>query len=146
MRHILVIFSIFLFSFNIISCKSSDDVLTSSNGLFVTVGGTGTIVTSSDGTTWTERTSGTSRGLWGVTYGNGTFVTVGDNGTILTSSDGTTWTERTSGTSQLLYGVTFGNNTFVAVGGGMVSEWNHPHLFGWSHMDFKDFWDNKKTH
>jgi len=64
------------------------------------VGWSGTILTSSDGTTWTSKTSGTSQDLWGVTYGNSSFVTVGESGTILTSSDATTWTSRTSGTSE----------------------------------------------
>ena len=36
--------------------------------LFVSVGDSGTILTSSDGTTWTKRTSGTSEYLYGVTY------------------------------------------------------------------------------
>ena len=36
--------------------------------LFVSVGESGTILTSSDGTSWTERTSGTSKYLRGVTY------------------------------------------------------------------------------
>ena len=74
--------------------------------LFVSVGQSGTILTSSDGTSWTERTSGTSEYPGGVTYGNGTFVMVDQDGIILTSSDGTTWTERTSGTSKSLSGVT----------------------------------------
>ena len=115
-RYILLIFSVFLFSLTVISCKSSDDDITSSTsstGLFVTVGDNGIILTSSDGISWTKRTSGTTKNLYGVTYGNSTFVTVGDNGTILTSSDGTTWTSRTSNTSKDLYGVTYGNNTFV---------------------------------
>ena len=85
-------------------------------GLFVSVGDTGTILTSSDGTSWTKRTSGTSDTLRGVTYGNGLFVTVGRYGTILTSSDGTSWTERTSGISKSLIGVTYGNGLFVTVG------------------------------
>jgi hypothetical protein len=34
---------------------------------------------------WTQRTSGTIYGLFGVAYGNGTFVAVGDRGIILTS-------------------------------------------------------------
>ena len=55
------------------------------NGTFVAVGESGTILTSTDGTTWTSRTSGTTYGLNSVTYGSGTFVTVGDNGTILQS-------------------------------------------------------------
>ena len=86
------------------------------SGLFVTWGNSGTILTSSDGTTWYNRTSGTSNGLYEVTYGNNTFVTVGPSGTILTSSDGTTWDSRTSGTSVTLWGVTYGNSTFVTVG------------------------------
>ena len=76
-------------------------------GLFMSVGSRGTILTSSDGTSWTQRTSGTSEYLNGVTYGNGLFVTVGDYGTILTSSNKTSWTERTSGTSEFLRGVTY---------------------------------------
>ena len=73
---------------------------------FMAVGSEGTILISSDGTSWTERSSGTGNTLYGVTYGNGLFVTVGNSGTIVTSSDGTTWTSRSSGTSQGLNGVT----------------------------------------
>ena len=75
--------------------------------MFVTVGQSGTILTSSDGISWTSRTSGTTNTLYGITYGNSTFVTVGVSGTILTSSDGVTWTSRTSGTSENLIGVTY---------------------------------------
>jgi hypothetical protein len=88
----------------------------SSDGLFVTVGNVGTILTSSDGISWTERTSGTTNNLYGVTYGGGLVLTVGDNGTILTSSDGSTWTSRTSGITNNLYGVTYGGGLFVTVG------------------------------
>ena len=69
------------------------------NPLFVSVGYSGTILTSLDGISWTSRTSGTTNTLYGITYGNSTFVTVGYSGTILTSSDGTSWYKRTSGTS-----------------------------------------------
>ena len=86
-------------------------------GLFVGVGDSGTILTSSDGTTWTNRrdTSVTTEDLYGVTYANGTFVTVGDN-IILSSSDGTTWTSRSSVSGALFNTVNYGNGTFVAVG------------------------------
>jgi hypothetical protein len=90
-----------------------------SGGLFLTWGNSGTILTSLDGTTWDNRTSGTSNHLYGVIYGKGTFVAVGASGTIITSLDGTTWDNRTSGTSNGLYEVThgtYGNNTFVTVG------------------------------
>ena len=112
-RYILIIFSVFLFSLTVISCKSSDDDITSSTGLFVTVGDNGIILTSSDGTSWDNRTSGTTNNLYGVTYGNSTFVTVGDNGTILTSSDGTSWTNKrtSSGTSEHLRRMSFFRNS-----------------------------------
>jgi photosystem II stability/assembly factor-like uncharacterized protein len=84
-------------------------------GLFVSVGNSGTILTSTDGTTWTKRISGTSESLYGVTYGNGLFVTVGIRGTILTSSDGTTWTKKSPPTFETLSGVTYGNGLFVIV-------------------------------
>ena len=93
-----------------------NNLRTEESKLFVAVGNSGTILTSSDGTTWTSRTSGTTNNLYGVTYGNSTFVTVGQSGTILTSTDGTTWTSRTSGTSNSLSGVTYGNGSFVTVG------------------------------
>ena len=86
-------------------------------GLFVTVGHSGTILTSSNGTSWTQRTSGTSEYLQGVTYGNGLFVSVGYPSIILTSSNGTSWTQqRTSVTSYYLDGVIYGNGLFVSVG------------------------------
>ena len=107
MKNLLIIFSL-LFSFTVISCakKSDDSSSTTSSGLFVAVGDNGKILTSSDGTTWTSRTSGTTEYLRGGAYGNSTLVVVGSSGTILTSSDGTTWTSRTSGTSNLLWEVT----------------------------------------
>ena len=119
-RYIFIILSVFIFSLAVISCKSSDDEdlpsSANSNGLFVTVGNVGSILTSSDGISWTERTSGTTNNLHGVTYGGGLVLTVGDNGTILTSSDGSTWTSRTSGITNNLYGVTYGGGLFVTVG------------------------------
>ena len=121
MRHILIIISIFLFSFTIISCGEKEEstdstATTTSNPLFVAVGDNGTIITSSDGTTWTSRTSGTTEKLRGGAYGKSTLVVVGRSGTILTSSDGTTWTSRTSGTSNFLGNVTYKNSTFMAIG------------------------------
>jgi len=95
MKHILVLISILLLSSPLFGQS------------FVSVGNSGTILTSSDGISWTKRTSGKWGYLKGVTYRKGLFVTVGRNGLILNSSDGTTWTERTSGTSRNLQGVTY---------------------------------------
>ena len=62
---------------------------------YVAVGSSGTILTSSDGISWDNKSSGTSLTLSGVTYGNNKFMTMGSSGTthtILTSSNGTSWT------------------------------------------------------
>ena len=58
--------------------------VTYGNGTFVAVGEGGTILTSPDGVSWTERASPTKDFLNGVAYGNGTFVAVGKDGAILT--------------------------------------------------------------
>ena len=82
-----------------------------------------TILTSSDGTTWTS-TSGTCSScidngsvysLNDVTYGNSTYVAVGQSGKILTSSDGTSWDNRSSGTTSNLIGITYGNSKFLTL-------------------------------
>jgi hypothetical protein len=86
------------------------------NGMFVAVGESGILFTSSDGETWKVRSSGTNKSLRDVAYGGGVFVAVGREGTILSSPDGVTWTRRDSGTSYPLNGVGYGQSTFVAVG------------------------------
>ena len=61
------------------------------NGLWVVVGTTGKIYTSTDRSTWTSRTSGTSVDLYSVAYANGVWI-IGGNDLILRSTNGTTWT------------------------------------------------------
>lgn len=92
---------------------------------FVAVGDVGTIVTSTDGTTWLARKSGNLSDLKGVAYGARKFVAVGELGTILTSSDGRIWTDVSanfvwtgSTPRPALNGITYGNNLFYAVGDG----------------------------
>ena len=97
---------------------------------YVAVGQSGKIITSSDGNTWNNRTSGTSVNLIGITYGNSKFLTLTglmDNGTaspatVLTSDNGTSWASTSAtcsscGTDNVsINGVTYGNSTYVAVG------------------------------
>jgi sugar lactone lactonase YvrE len=86
---------------------------------FVTVGTGGTILASSDGSTWTARVSGTNAWLVGVVFGGNQYVAVGDTGTVLVSPDGATWTRAAqSATSERLNNVTYGAGTYVAVGEG----------------------------
>ena len=103
-----------------LSSTSQLNSITFGNSTFVAVGYRGTILSSSDGLTWTEqdfRESGTIEDLNDVIYGEGNFVAVGNNGTILVSPDGQNWEERTpySGTINNLEEIAYGNGIFVAV-------------------------------
>jgi hypothetical protein len=93
------------------------------DGRFVLIGtccdfsGAAVILTSTDGVTWTLRTSDTGgEGLSGAGYGAGVYVAVGTRGRIMTSPDAATWTRRSAPTTQDLNGVAYGNGRFVAVG------------------------------
>ena len=88
---------------------------TASSPLYVAVGNSGTILSSTNGAVWTSRTSGTAN-LQSVTYANNTFVAVGDAGTVISSTDGITWTAGTSGTTDALYDIIYTGSRFVAVG------------------------------
>jgi len=86
-------------------------------GLFTVLTGSGGIYTSSNGSTWTSRTSGVSTGLNELYYDGTTWVVVGDSGVILTSTNGTTFTSRTSGvTNNLLSVYKLSTTTWIAVG------------------------------
>lgn len=92
------------------------------NSLYVAVGAGGLLITSTDGITWTSRTSGFGANdircvVWDAT--NSLWIAAGGNGTITTSPDGTTWTARTSnmGTNSMWDIATSGGTT-VAVGDG----------------------------
>jgi tetrahydromethanopterin S-methyltransferase subunit F len=98
--------------------------VTYGNGLFVAVAqsGTNSVMTSSDGITWTSQTSAADNVWNSVTYGNGLFVAVSVTGTgnrVMTSPDGITWTIRTSIPNNAWTSVTYGNGLFVAVACGV---------------------------
>lgn len=86
------------------------------NGKLVAVGELGTILTSTDGTNWTARFSGTQMDLRDCAYGAGKYVAVGDYGTVLTSPDLQTWSPQFAGTFYSLRSITFANGQFVGVG------------------------------
>ena len=107
-----------LIKFNKYSKIGRDTIfsITYGKGMFVAVGSSGNIVTSTDGITWTSQTSPVSARLWSVTDGNGMFVAVGESGSIVTSTDGITWTRQTSPVSTRLELITYRKGMFVAVG------------------------------
>ena len=81
------------------STSTENTSTTSSTIKYLTVGGSGSVYSSSDGITWIERTSGTSNSLNDVVYQNGVYMSVGESGTIVESSGGITWITRATGTS-----------------------------------------------
>ena len=87
-----------------------------SAGLFVAVGDSGYIGTSTDGVGWTTRTSPTSAYLYGVAWLNDRFVAVGEVGTILTSVNGIDWVQMTASSSFALSSVAWNGQT----GGGAL--------------------------
>lgn len=96
--------------------------VTYGNGLFVAIGGpagTDCVMTSSDGISWTTRTTPSVTTSWyGIAYGNGLFVAVGVDAAgscVMTSPDGISWTSRTPSANLNWLAVTYGNSLFVAV-------------------------------
>ena len=103
---------------------------------WVAVGGSGTIITSSDGNTWKKQTSPVSTSFRAVAYGNGRYVAVSNGAGIAAwSTDAVTWTQASTGlVSQGLARMIFVNGIFLAVGtnGAIVSStdgatWSVPH-------------------
>lgn len=90
------------------------------NGTYVGAGGVAYLQTSTNGTTWTSRTSGFgSSDIYTAAYGNGVFVIAGQSGKLSSSTDGITWTARTAGIgTSAIYKVDYFNNNFIAVGSG----------------------------
>ena len=87
--------------------------------LMVAVGDGGSIATSPDGITWTQRNSSqsiTGNNLEDVTWNGAHWIAVGFNGTIITSIDGISWTTTNSGVTQSLRSVTWDGNQAVVVG------------------------------
>ena len=91
------------------------------NNLYALVGDSGTIRTSSNGSSWSgqiDPTGGSS--FRGLAYLNNSLFVGGINGSanVLTSSNGTTWIVRsvTSGASDGYRGFAYGLGTYVAVG------------------------------
>jgi hypothetical protein len=102
-------------------CEATNEIegVAYGNGLFVAVADNGFILTSPDGTNWTEQSGGqTNFALVNISYGNGTFVAIGAAGALLTSTDGTNWVSRNAGTANELFGAVFGQDTLVVVGYG----------------------------
>lgn len=93
----------------------SSPTMTYGNSVYVLLGRSNNIYSSSDANTWVSHA--VSNVYNTMCFGNNLFVAVGNSGLITTSPDGATWTSRTSGTSNNLYKTTYINNLYFSVGG-----------------------------
>ena len=88
------------------------------NNQFLANGSSGKLATSSDGTTWLQRTSsfGTTI-IYDSAFGLGLYVLVGGTGKLATSANATSWTQRTSSfITTSIFNVIFDGQKFIAVG------------------------------
>lgn len=89
------------------------------NGTFVGVGEHADVVTSPDGTDWTERFTGVAGELLRVIFDGTHFVAVGRGldtaarGCVLRSADGVNWTSQSTPT--VLLDLAYGNGVYVAI-------------------------------
>lgn len=86
-------------------------------GLYVAVGNSGIIYTSSDGITWSSQTSGTAANLVSIDWSGSEFVAISSS-VVLRSTNGTSWTNiGSNGGSSMCYSggqfITFNGSTTV---------------------------------
>jgi hypothetical protein len=94
---------------------SGTTAVTTTASIFVAMGVAGTLLTSSDGLTWTVQTPMSTNTINAVVYSS-QFVAVGNAGSIYTSADGITWQARLSGTANDLTALARTSSGYVAVG------------------------------
>ena len=88
---------------------------TTTTNQFVALGTAGTLLTSTDGLTWTLQPPISTSTINAAVYG-GQFVAVGTNGAIYTSADGVAWQSQVSGTTSELTAIARTATGYIVVG------------------------------
>jgi hypothetical protein len=102
------------------------------NGRYLFSGGSGTLLTSTDGSTWTQTSVPEVGYPWdAAAYGNGKFVLVAQDGEILTTSNGVNYSITRFITTGFV-SVAYGNGKFVAVGSGNPSIYTSSDGISWT--------------
>lgn len=112
------------------------------NGVYIAVGaspstGQGLVLTSPNGTTWTQQTFTPPDYLVDVVFGAGTWVAIGKAlaAVYVSTNNGVTWTSVAISGTRALNKIEFINNTFVAVGAnGQISHSTTP-ATSWTTVD-----------
>ncbi|MEM7386735.1 MAG: Calx-beta domain-containing protein, partial [Verrucomicrobiota bacterium] len=91
------------------------------DGVFLLVGDSGTIASSTDGRSWSIEATGVTDRLHAANWDGRQFVVVGAKGRILTSPDGKKWKREDSPVERTLRSVTWTGERLIAVGyGGLI--------------------------
>ena len=90
------------------------------NNLFIASGVGGAIQTTSDGITWTNRTTANTNQMQGIGIVSGATLLVGNGGALQSSTTSTTWTNRTTANTNTMWDAAYspGLNLWVVVGDG----------------------------
>ena len=96
----------------LISFTYNVQTLTYGNGLYITGDDSGIIKSSTNGTSWTTRTT-IGQIAFDSIYNNGLYIVCFSSGNLRTSTDALTWTSRTSGTTNGISSLTYGNGIYV---------------------------------
>src|SRR5690606_30008038 len=106
-----------------ITSTSSFSGISYGNNIFVATAQDGTILTSSNGTTWTESRAEATIGYLGLTsvrFVNDSFFVL-SNGKYYTSKDGASWTKHVISDNSSFFDIAFHNDLYVAtVGFGQI--------------------------
>jgi hypothetical protein len=82
-----------------------------------TINGLGLVLTSTNGTSWTEQTFSSLTTLSYIAFAASTYVAIGSNpAEVFTSSDLITWTKRTTPNTQVLKCVAYNGTNWLAAG------------------------------
>lgn len=101
--------------------------------LFVAVGVSGTILSSTDGVSWATQTSNTTATLHTITWTGTKFVAAGAHGVIMSSGDGINWSLEFTGIEAQLQDVFVDSGGVMAVGtGGSVLRYGESVSGGWA--------------
>jgi hypothetical protein len=110
--------------------SSGDDSSGDDSIKFVAVGYNGAIITSKNGVTWDNQTSGTTEHLYKIRYLNSKLYATGANGKLLSSQNGTTWSSvNVLNTNSYLQDIFYKNNLYVLVGGADSNSSNYSLIF-----------------
>jgi hypothetical protein len=101
------------FTFPNVNARVNKIIRNIANDTWIAVGST-QIYTSTNGTTWTTRSTGGNTCQNVVQGTSSSYVMVGGGGSLRTSTDAITWVSRASGTNQNLIALTYFNSTYIA--------------------------------